>query len=180
MDPTIDARMRTQRILFGALLFSNAMFAVVSLNAPPHAPPEDPVMLIALVCVSVAVLVVSFVLPATFERKGLESMPAELTSSADPNQPSSFAKHSGAKAFANPRKALADALARTMTPFILRMALREAVGIYGLMLVFLGYPMHYGFAFMAVSFLAQSIEFPRLSRVADALEKAKGASLGPR
>lgn len=180
IDPTIDARMRTQRILYAALLASNAMFAVVALNAPPHAPPDSPVMLIALAAVSVMVLGVSVVLPGAFEKKALAGVQAELRSGSDESLPTSLAKHSSARVFASPRTALADAITRMYTPFILRMALREAVGVYGLVLVFLGFPLHYGFAFMAVSFLAMALAFPSLGRIADALEQAKGASLGPR
>jgi F0F1-type ATP synthase membrane subunit c/vacuolar-type H+-ATPase subunit K len=181
LDDKINARLMTRRILFLAISSSNFMFAFVASQAAPHAPPEDQVLLLALAVVSVFVLVVSVVLPMTFEKRALASIGDTVDRPAnDPNAPSAFAKHGTVRTFANPRAALAAALDKTVTPFILRMALREAVGIYGLVLVFVGYPLSYGLAFMGVSLLSQAVELPSLARTADALEAATGASLGPR
>ena len=182
LDTASRARLNTQRILFFALSSSNAVFAALCFVAPPHAPPESPVMLFALIGVSVMVLGVSFVLPSQFEQRGLAALEAAITerAGADMNVPSALAKHSVTRVFAEPKRAFTAALDRTLTPFILRMALREAVGIYGLVLVFLGYPPGVGLGFIGVSAAAQLLAMPSPARIADALERAKGASLGPR
>ena len=82
--------------------------------------------------------------------------------------------------FADPKAALSRALGVTMTPFILRMALRESIGIYGLVLATLGHPIAHAAPFFAVSFLTQALAFPKLSGIADDLEAAQNASLGTR
>lgn len=178
----IDAQYRTLVILFFALLSSNVVFVGIALTAPPALEPPDPIMLFTLIAVSIMTLGVSFVLPLNLEKKGLAglSLPIEAHAEADPNVPTSFAKHNTSRRFADPKAALFRALGVTMTPFILRMALREAIGIYGLMLAMLGHPLAHALPFLAVSFATQALEFPRLSRVADALEAAQNASLGPR
>lgn len=178
----IDEQYRTLVILFFALLSSNGIFVGIAVTAPPAPSPPDDIILYALIAVSVMILGVSFVLPANFEKKGLAglSLPIEEHAEADPNVPTSFAKHNTTRRFTDPKTALSRALGVMMTPFILRMALRESIGIYGLMLAMLGHPLTQALPFLAVSFLTQAIEFPRLSRFADALEAAQNASLGPR
>lgn len=178
----IDAQYRTLVILFFALLSSNVIFVGVALTAPPVSTAPDPIMLYVLIAVSLATLGVSFVLPSNFEKKGLAglSLAIEEHTEADPNVPTSFAKHNTSRRFIDPKAAIARALGVTMTPFILRMALREAVGIYGLVLAMLGHPFMHALPFFALSFLTQALAFPKLSGIADDLEAAQNASLGPR
>lgn len=173
--------MRTQLILFGAILASTAMMGVVALVAPtPPAPPES-FLYLALAGVSVCVLVVSFVLPATLEKKALAGLDVaiETRSAADPSVPSSLAKHATARIFADGPGALRRAVGATQVHLILRLALRESVAIYGLVLAFLGFPYAWCVPFVVVALLAQLPAFPSAERVARALEAAKDARFAP-
>ena len=102
------------------------VFAVVALNAPPHAPPDSPVMLIALAAVSVMVLGVSVVLPGAFEKKALAGVQAELRSGSDESLPTSLAKHSSARVFASPRTALAVLSGLSVSDLATAVSLQDA------------------------------------------------------
>jgi hypothetical protein len=176
-------QLNTMRIIWAALFASTFMYLGVILFVvqPPESPP-DPVMLPALALVAMAVSVASFVVPAAGYRQAVAASKIEVTEETvpDPSRPESDvlpyreAPTITRKVAKKPKAALERAFMLYQTPFILSVALAEAVCLFGFMLGFLGVGLPFILPFWAMTWVLFSLRFPTLERVLGPLERAKG------
>ena len=163
--------MKTVRILWAALTFSNVLMGLVTFLVPSQArnPPDGTTQAI-LGATAVGAAIASFVLPMRMYatnagRARVEITPPELT----PGGP-------GAARFANPLEAARRAMGLALTPFIVSMALSEVSSIIGLQLHMLGAPMTISTAFVAAGTLLAAIRLPSVARLVGPFERIHGAS----
>jgi hypothetical protein len=163
--------MKTVRILWGALLFSNVLLGVVTVLAPSQArhPPEL-TSVEMLAAAALAVAVASFVVPARMRATYLAASRAETT----PAEPTPTG--AGPARFAHPDQAARRAMGGALTPFILSMALSEAVSIVGLQLHMLGAAMTVSTPFIVAGTVLAAVRFPTLARLVGPFERAHAAS----
>ena len=144
------------RIIWGALLASNAMLAYVAKVVPPqqhpthgHAPPPppEPTMLYALGGMAVVVAVLSFVLPARFRAQGFRRQPSHRI--GQPIEPALLKRR----------------LALAATPFILSLALSHAVSLFGLVLAMVGHPFPIALGFILVGSALIAVRFPTMKMI---------------
>ena len=148
------------RIVWAALLASQGIYAAILLGGVLEAPlePPDPIMLPALGCVALFVAAASMLLPRYF----LGQIPRLLT-----ERDRGLREHGQAALFAR-------AIQFAATPFIIGMALAEAVGIFGLVLGALGVPHLMALPFFALSVVLMLMKFPTERGVLEPLERALG------
>jgi hypothetical protein len=162
---------------------SQLTFAVVAFVITPATVPDEPMLALAFGVAALAVVVVSFVLPRRMLTMGLRQLELEVTESVaeQPDRFGGFYRNAAAKQrlFANPKQALARAFLAFQTPFILGLALSEAVTLFGLTLAVLGFAPPLCVPFFVVGALLVAIRFPTLAALQRAVEQAYGASLGP-
>ncbi|MFO0681867.1 MAG: hypothetical protein U0234_07450 [Sandaracinus sp.] len=135
----------TPRILWAALLFSQAIYVALIAGGILEAPsaPPDPMMLPVLGVVALGTAVVSFVLPRILHRNAVaQAMPT--------------IQHQGMGDLSLLRAAYQAGFA----PLIVSLALSEAVGIYGLVLAALGFPLLYCLPFSALGGVLTLVRFP--------------------
>ena len=168
------------RILFVALCTSTIVLLVVVFTAaPPDSGPQSPTLLPMLAVVSLAVLVMSFILPARQQAVGLAGSKLAVTEEPDPGASEVIPYRDAPKrqVFADPKQALKRAFGLYVPRFILEMALSEAVAVFGFVLGFLGYPPVMFLPFFGLSWLAMAARFPTPGKVIGPLERAFGARL---
>jgi hypothetical protein len=163
--------MPTVMILYGALVFSTILLAVVSfvVSPDPRQPPPQASLEQALVAVAFCVAVASFILPAKMlppPARSMEVLPPDFGPDGRP-QPARFAA---------PDVAAGRAMAYAQTGFILRMALSEAVSCIGLALHMMGAPRTYSLPLFAAGTVLAAIRFPSVARMVAPFEKVHGAS----
>lgn len=143
-------RLRVQRILWAALMVSGGVFVLVAKAAAP-APnprhPPDPTMLYAIGAVALVVAVLSFVLPARQRARAFRDLPPY-----DPSSP-----HAAA--------ALKKRFLRANTIFVLTMALRQAVGLFGLVIAMNGFGLTVALGFFLASLALMAASFPTMSQI---------------
>lgn len=166
--------MQTRLILWGALLASTFIYLVI-LQVTPHPAPEggpDPMLPLILAVVSVGLAVFSYWFPAQATKKALlaKNIPTEAS-------PSFGDLPAGTKVFVNSLTARDVARPLYMTPMIIKLALRESIAIYGLVLGFTGHPMRTYIGFFVIAWLLMLEGFPRQAADDAALESAYGAKL---
>lgn len=164
--------MQVRRILWAALFASTFVYVVVLFVAvPPIAAPPDPIMPIALAVVSISTLGVAIFLPPRLAAQAMATMSFATT------EAEKFSDlPAGTKFFTDPDAARSRAAGGLQTAFILRMALFEAVAIYGLVLGFLGHPLAVWAGFFVVCWLAMATQFPTQAKDDAAISKATGIS----
>lgn len=157
------------RILYGALVLSTVLLGIISFIVPGNAAAPEQSMELALGLVAVVVAVMSFVLP----RMGAKANTRRIAEVLPPEpQPDGRA----VSRFANPEAAARTALARAQTPFILSMALSEAVSLLGLALHMLGAPQGHTLPFFVAGTVLALVRFPTAGRLVAEFERAHGAS----
>jgi hypothetical protein len=171
------ARLNVVRILWCGLMVANAMsFVLAVTHAQPHStmPPHFPELAGAI---SLGIAMASIVLPARGFAMALRNMKVEIIDA--PGEVLGGFRESApvVRVIAEPERALSDALVRFQTPFILGMALAESIGLFGLMIGFLGGPPIAYAPFFGVSTALMLSKFPTLPRIERALERAKNAKL---
>ncbi len=162
------AALNTARILWGALTASTLLLAFVAVRArPPRlSHTMDSTVAYTLAGAGVLVAITSFVLPARGYAAGVRGRrPEILEPGAD-----------GRARFANPEMAMTLATALYFTPFILSMALSEAVTLLGFVVYFQAGPDVVAWPLFAAGTLLAAVRFPTRARVLGAFERAHGAS----
>jgi len=169
-------RLKTVRTLWFGLVASVCMFVVALAfeKKPLHA---EPFMAPVLALLALGVAVASFVIPANMRKTAyakvdlpVEEVPDTSTSDVIPDRDAPKRR-----VFAKPDEALEKAFARYQTPFILSMALSEAVGLFGFMLGRFGFsPLVYG-PFFVVSVALMVLRFPTLPKILEPFERAANA-----
>lgn len=171
--------MNTLRILWFALLASVFMHlgiavAVLSKNAIK---PQIPFMPFMLGGLSLAIAVVSFVLPPVTYRQAAKAVQVEIKDEVVPSAfPSRYREAMPKRQiFSDPQAATNSAYALFMAPFILSLALSEAIAIFGLVLVQMGFGVVTGLPFFFAGAVLIALRFPTESKVRDMFEEARGA-----
>ena len=172
------ARLQTVRILWMSLFFSSLMFLFLIsshvIHVEENMPPHMPEMLGAL---AVGIAIMSIVLPARGFDTALRAMDVKLENEV--GEPVGSFRESAPveKLIAKPHATVIAAFSRYQTPFIVGMALAEAINLFGFMLGFLGaHPYAYA-PFFALGLGLMVWKFPRLSAITGPLERVKGAKI---
>jgi hypothetical protein len=166
----------TARILWGALLGSSVLFALLHfiVPAPPPSTPP-PIMPILIGVVSVAVTVVGVVLPRQVLRQGFAARPPPITEEPDPDaQPDYRAQQPLRKVVRVDDAVFRGFMARFQTALILKMALAESVSIFGFMLERLGFEFRICIPFFVAGSLLIAARFPSKAAVFAMVERAAG------
>lgn len=161
-------------ILWAAIFASTFIYLLVlQLAARPPESPPDALVAIALAFTSVVVAVVSYLLPASILRRSLLAI--ELPT----DEAKMFSDQpAGTRVFRDPAEARRRALPALQTAMILKLALRESIAIFGLVVGFLGFPMKMYAGFFVVAWMLLLEAFPRSTADDAALEAAYDAKLG--
>ncbi|HEY3818295.1 MAG TPA: hypothetical protein VGL81_14045 [Polyangiaceae bacterium] len=164
--------MKVVRILWAALTFSNVLIGVVTCFMPP---PRGQVLqsqqLVMLSVFALAAAVASFIVPMRARAQALARVRVELLAGDGPPVPDRPAGR-----FANPQDAARKAMANAFTPFIMSMALSEAVSLVGLSLHAVGGPLPLALGFVAAGTVLAASRFPTPARLLAPFERAKGAT----
>jgi hypothetical protein len=158
------------RILYGALVFSTVLLAFVAFQVPGATVRPPQATELVLVVAAVVVAVASFVVPRVVGMNNARLARIEVS----PPQPRPDG--TSVSAFANPELAARRAMALGQTTFILKMALSEAVSLFGLCLHMLGAPASHFVPLLAAGTVLSAIRFPTARSLVADLERAKGAS----
>jgi F0F1-type ATP synthase membrane subunit c/vacuolar-type H+-ATPase subunit K len=176
-------QLQTVRILWFAIMASTAMFlgVLVKIKPVPLEPP-GPQLLAVLAFAALATAVMSRVVPSIAARNMARqlSVPSKTETIADPSRPVSEILPAGAAPTQTRLVPVDPALARQrafmafMTPFILSLALSEAVALFGFVVGFLGFGLALALPFFVLSWILIGLRFPTLERVIAPFERAKG------
>jgi hypothetical protein len=156
------------RILYGGLVASTLLLAVVSFKIPAGTEPQPLAVTVVLVVCAVGSAVFSFVLPAVIANKpprGERPAP-EIGPDGKPLP----------RRFVDPAAAARDAMARGQTMLILQLALSEAVSCIGLVAHSLGEPRTMSLTLFAAGTLLAAIRFPTIASLVGPYERRSGAS----
>jgi hypothetical protein len=172
--------MMTPRILWAALFASTFIYLGIFYvhGAEPGAVAE-PMLGIALAVVAAVVSVLSFVLPHRFHRMALANTKLDIEDAPDPSASVMGFEGRGPtiRVFSNPNAARDRAFAIFFTPFILSVALSEAVATFGLVLGLQGFSWSSVLPFFAASWILFLLRIPTASRIFQPLEEALGAKI---
>ncbi len=169
------------RILWAALLGSLGVYvAVLMLGAPEPAEQAGPEMIVALVASAVFCAVISFLLPRLLLRKALAAQTFETVEVPDPDASVMFRDATPmVRAFADPEAVERKLGALSFAPFIISLALSEAIGAFGLVLGLTGAPVEVVAGFFATSAVLIAIRFPRPKAALAQAATTLGVKLGP-
>jgi hypothetical protein len=169
----------TLRIVWFALLASTFMYLglAVAVLAKTAQKPQVDVMLFALPVVALLVTIMSFVLPPFLYRQAANAGDLEIKGEVVPNAYPDRYREAVPKrqVFADPEAAMSKAYASFMTPFILSLALSEAVAIFGLVIVMMGFGVSMGVPYFLFGATLIAVRFPSHSKVLAMFEKVRGA-----
>jgi F0F1-type ATP synthase membrane subunit c/vacuolar-type H+-ATPase subunit K len=180
MAVKMEAILRTLRILWGAQLAVPPMFLVVLvIQQRAGTLPTDPpfVMLPAFAAVGVALLIASFVVPRILHRSAVRQARLKVEDVPD-DEPQLFrTAPKTIRLFADPETARIRGAQLTFVPFILGVAMAEAVACFGLVLGMIGFRLVEVAPFFLLGFVVIASRFPSEARMMRALEAAAGARL---
>ena len=173
----------TVRILWFALLVSVFIYMGIAYGvfAGKAVVPQEPLMPPVFAALSLVIAVMSFVMPKFIYRQAAASVNVkiedEVVASAFPKRyRESMPKQ---HVFADPRDAMSKAFACYMSPFIISVALSEAIALFGLVLAQLGFDMKTSLPFFIVGAALVAVRFPQQETVVTMFENVKGAAFPP-
>ena len=170
--------LQTMRILWASISFSTVIVLMAGLKAA--AVPDEPppmVMLFALGFVSLGIAGASQLLP---KRALVLALKAQNFRVAEPRAEERMfndAPRRGRK-FAEPAEVRKKLVMCAQTPFILGLALSEAIALMGFVLLMQGFALLQALGFFVVSWLLFASKFPRFESWQRALEDTYDAELG--
>jgi hypothetical protein len=180
------SRIRMMQILWAALLVTPFMHALV-VAATRHLEPTEPgpptLFFGAFAGLSLVLGGMSVVLPGVMRRQAtrgamlVSGLEVDDVQRYDPAHEQGFRDAAAAqveRVFRDPQAAAAKAAQVYMTPFIVGMALAEAVANFGLVLAFLGGGLRAAVPFFAVTIALQATRYPTRARVLAAFEEHTG------
>ena len=175
----LAARMRTPRILWGAMLASVGIYAgLIVSGALGSGADADPLPLPLLLSLSVALAIASFVLPHVLHRQAIARAKFEIDERPMNVAPTNYRSASGR--YRQLRSGVyAAALPLFFTPFILSLALSEAVAVLGVAGASTGVSPMYCLPLLGVSALLIAVRFPTWSAVVGPIEKRHDAVAPP-
>jgi hypothetical protein len=167
----------TMKMLWAAISFSTVMFLVVGTTAAqtPEEPPQM-VMLFAFAAVSLGLIGASQLLPKQLLVTALKAQKFQVVEPPAQERMFNDSPRRGRK-FAEPAQVRQKLVQCSQTPFILGIALSEAVAIMGLMLMMLGFELTHSLGFFFVSWVLLLSKFPRLESFQRVLEASYDAEL---
>jgi len=179
-------QVRTMQILWAALFGTPFMYVLVVIStghaaATEPGPPTLYYGLFALLSLSLSAT--SLVLPGVLQGRAargaalLSGLEVDEGQRYEPEHEQGFREAAAAEVerrFRDPRRAAQTAARVYMTPFILGMALAEAVANLGLVLAFLGAGIRAALPFFAATLALQAMRFPSRARVLAAFEERTG------
>lgn len=171
------------RVLWAALIATPGLYAmvlVVTHKAEATAPGPNGVMVVGLTAGALIVAALSVVLPGAMARRGAaRTEPAtreeQTYSDAGDHGFREAATATTTRALVDPAAAEAAAFRAAFTPFVLGMALAEAVANFGFVLGFLGGGLRLAGPFFAACVALQAVRFPTRAGVLARYEAAVGA-----
>ncbi len=178
-------RLLTTRILWASLLASNFLYlgalAYVRANRTPPPPPVS-ALVVALALAGITNAVMSFVVPRLVYQRAALATRVDIREglTGDPmgaTQGFRTAAASG-RVFSDGGAARRVAFQAFQAPFIVGMAMAEAVSLFGFVLGFLGAEWAQVLPFFAVGIAAQAVRFPTARRVEGMFEAVHGARFG--
>lgn len=137
-------------------------------------PQHLPEMLGAL---AVGIAIISIVLPARTFDAALRSM--DVTFENEVGEPIGSFRESAPRVLliAKPHEAVLAAFTRFQQPFLMSLALAEAINLFGMMVGYYGEPPWAYAPFFALGLGLMMWRFPRLQTITSALERVKGAKI---
>lgn len=171
--------LQTMKILWASISFSTLIVLLVGLKAA--AVPDEPppmVMLFALGFVSVGIVGASQFLPKQTLVAALKARNFRVTEPGPQERMFNDAPRKGRK-FAEPADVRQKLVMCAQTPFILGLALSEAVALMGFVLLMQGFALTHALGFFVVSWLLLFSKFPRFESWQRVLEATYDADLGP-
>jgi hypothetical protein len=172
------ARLQVMRILWMAMVVSSLLFLVmihlVHAGEDQRMPPRLPEMLGAL---SLGIAIISVVLPARAFDAALRAM--DVTFENEIGEPVGSFRESAptTKLIAKPHDTVLAAFTRYQQPFLIGLALAEAINLFGFMTGFYGAPPYAYAPFFVLGLGLMFWRFPRLVTITSALERVKGAKI---
>jgi hypothetical protein len=156
-----DPLLTTPRILWASLLMSQLIYAYLLLFAAPHpdAPP-DPMLPMVLAAAAFGVAIASFVVPAVLSR----SMASQPTAPIMGHEDAAAARR--------------RAMSARFVPFIVSLAMSEAVSIFGLVVGWLGHPLTTWAPFLVAGMLLTAWRFPTEARMLGPTTRGNGVTVG--
>jgi hypothetical protein len=172
--------LRTTRILWFALLVACFMYVGLAFGGffPRPVVAPEPIMPIAFAGVAAMLSAASFLMPRMVYAGAARAADLATQEEVAPDGYSQKYREAMPKSvvFADPNAARNKAYALFMTPFILSLALSEAIALFGLVLSVLGFEKTVCAPFFAVGAVLILIRFPSEPSILAALERARGAS----
>jgi hypothetical protein len=170
--------MRVVRILWAALFASTATFIVVLFLVPVADEPAPPILLPIFAALAISLAVISVLFPRYAHRLALLRGEFPVEEVDDPDAIGMFRASAPKKRiFAEPERTRERAFFCYQTPFILGMALSEAIAMFGFVLGFLGFPLPHVLPFWAVAWILFAWRFPTERKVFEPLETSYKAKL---
>jgi hypothetical protein len=170
----------TLRIVWFALLAATFMYLglAVGVLAKNATKPELEIMPLALGVVALIISITSFVFPQFLYNQIAKGGELEIKDEVVPNAYSDRYREAVPKRqiFADPGAAMSKAYASFMSPFIISLALSEAVALFGLVLVMLGFGVAMSMPYFLVGATLIAVRFPSQPKVLAMLEKVRGAA----
>ncbi len=173
----------TPRILWAALLVSVAMYAAILgfdlMTKPKY--PADQVFLYVFSPLALIVSITSFVLPARLHKQAIKSARVKVVEERVMDETFSAAYREAAPSkilrfFASKDEAERAAAAAFMSPFIISLALSEAVVLFGFLLGFLGFNIQSYIPFFVLGTILLVLRFPTEKAIFSSFERIRGAS----
>ena len=167
------------RILWVGLFVSTLLFLIsgyVTVSSREDIPSPDPLLLPVLAFVSVGIAGASLLFPRRLLAQSFRAAKYEVADR--PKEELMFKDIPGRpRRFVNPEAVRKSLPPKVQTPFILSMALAEAVALNGFVLWFLGFPLSQTIGFFVVCWILMIAQFPNPARYVQALEKVYDADL---
>lgn len=170
----------TMRVMWGAISGSTVLLLIVGFTAAP-APEQPPqmVMLVAVGALSLGLIGASQVVPKQVLVGALKAQKFQVVEPPATERMFNDAPRRGRK-FAEPEQVRLKLIQCAQTPFILGLALSEAVAIFGLMLMMLGFQLTHTLGFFVVSWVLLLSKYPKLESFERVLEATYDADLARR
>ena len=176
---TLAARIRAPRILWGAMLASVGVYAGLIVSGALGSGAEgDPLPLPLLFGLPVALAIASFVLPRVIHGQAIARTKFEIDERPMNVAPTNYLSASGRYRQLTPG-VYAAALPLFFTPFILSLALSEAIAVLGVAGAAMGVPPIYCLPLLGVSALLIAVRFPTWRAIVAPIEKQHDAVAPP-
>jgi hypothetical protein len=168
---------QTLRVLWGALLTSVGLFAVVMLMLPASTAEPQHVHLLTFAGLAASCALVSLLLPGRLHAAAVQQAAPAVEEVPDPDAPSGFGGAKRVRVFKDPRAARALGLRSYQQYMILGCALSESVALFGFVLNRLGHPQTTALPFILAGLALMALRFPTEQKALALLQSAAGARL---